>query len=108
MTFKQVADQEEIRAESSPMSAATMGRDQRRKLRSCWETVKIEVMRNVVLAKFSQHGELKRLLLETGTAKLVEHTKNDSFWADGGDGSCDNLLGKKSEEVRTLLKQVIT
>ena len=29
----------------------------------------------------------------TGQKMLVEHTKNDRYWADGGDGSGKNMLG---------------
>jgi N-glycosidase YbiA len=37
-----------------------------------------------VYHKFNQHNDLKNLLLETGDKVLIEHTKNDSYWADGG------------------------
>ena len=37
-------------------------------------------MRQAIQAKFSQHAELRSLLLSTGTAELVEHTQNDSYW----------------------------
>jgi len=50
-------------------------------------------MYRVVRAKFSQHGGLRVLLLSTGDAELVEHTANDRYWADGGDGSGRNMLG---------------
>jgi N-glycosidase YbiA len=68
------------------MIAARMGRDRKRKLRRDWESVKIGVMREAVVAKFRQHDDLRSLLLSTGEAKLIEHTENDDFWGDGGDG----------------------
>jgi predicted NAD-dependent protein-ADP-ribosyltransferase YbiA (DUF1768 family) len=43
------------------------------------------------------------LLLSTGDAKLIEHTTNDSCWADGGDGSGKNMLGQILIEVRKQL-----
>ena len=51
------------------------------------EKVKDEVMFNAVFAKFTQHKTLCQELLDTGDATLVEHTANDSYWGDGGDGS---------------------
>lgn len=45
------------------------------------------VMREAVRAKFTQHEKLTELLLTTGDAELIEHTANDNYWADGGDGT---------------------
>lgn len=62
-------------------------------------------MLEALRAKFSQHSELKELLLSTGDAKLVEHTRSDSYWADGGDGSEKNRLGQLLMQVRQELRQ---
>jgi len=35
---------------------------------------------------------------------LIEHTKNDSYWADGGDGSGKNRLGQLLMELRNQLR----
>ena len=78
--FKDRKDQEEIRTANSPMLAARMGRDRKRELRRDWESAKVNVMREAVLAKFSQHKDLRELLLATGDAKLVEHTEKDDYW----------------------------
>ena len=85
------------------MIAARMGRDRKKKLRSDWESVKVGIMREAVRAKFSQHDDVRAILLATGDATLVEHTENDSYWGDGGDGSGKNMLGKILMEVRTQL-----
>jgi O-acetyl-ADP-ribose deacetylase (regulator of RNase III) len=44
-------------------------------------------------------------LLSTGNDYLVEHTKNDSYWADGGDGTGKNMLGIILMEVRDSIKK---
>jgi N-glycosidase YbiA len=98
--FEDKASQEEIRGSNSPMKAARLGRDRKKKLRSDWESVKDDVMRKAVRAKFQQHEELRTLLLSTDSAKLIEHTENDKYWADGGDGSGKNMLGVILMEVR--------
>lgn len=53
--------------------------------------------------KFTQHEELKKLLVSTNGFDLIEHTKNDNFWGDGGDGSGENYLGKLLMDVRSEL-----
>lgn len=102
--FPGTEQEEAIRLEPSPMIAARMGRDRSKPLRTDWEVVKIEVMQRALFAKFTQHATLREQLLATGDAQLVEHTKNDSYWGDGGDGSGLNKLGVLLMELRTKLR----
>jgi len=102
--FEDEAYRQKIRKTSSPMQAARLGRDRKQKLRGDWESVKIGIMRQAVLAKFTQHADLRELLLSTGEAKIVEHTENDDYWGDGGDGSGKNMLGRILMEVRDTLR----
>ena len=95
---------EAIRRARSPMMAARMGRDRKKKLRRDWESVKVSVMTEAVRAKFTQHEEL-RTLLGTGDAKLVEHTEKDDYWGDGGDGRGRNMLGQILMRVRSELRE---
>ncbi len=102
--FQDTKHREAIRRANSPMQAARMGRDRKKKLRRDWESVKVGVMRQALTAKFTQHTDLKALLLGTGDAKLVEHTDNDRYWGDGGDGSGKNMLGRLLMQVRDALR----
>lgn len=102
--FVDQVHQRAIREANSPMIAARMGRSRKRPLRPDWETVKLDVMRTAVRAKFQQHPALRELLLNTGDALLIEHTKNDSYWGDGGHGSGQNWLGRILMEVRGELR----
>ncbi len=95
-------EEEQVRAAKTPMEAATLGRSLPG-LRADWDSVKDEVMLKAVRAKFSQHPYLRTELLATGDAILVEHTTNDSYWADGGDGSGRNRLGELLMQVRAEL-----
>jgi len=61
---------------------------------------KDEIMLGALRAKFGQHEDLKRLLLGTGERKIVEHTKYDRYWGDGGDGSGRNRLGELLMQLR--------
>ncbi|CAD72180.1 conserved hypothetical protein [Rhodopirellula baltica SH 1] len=105
MKFQEGSDQEEIRKANSPMQAARMGRDRKRKLRRDWESVKVNIMREAILAKFTQHEDLRELLLATGDAKIIEHTTNDDYWGDGGDGRGKNMLGRILMDTRTKLRE---
>jgi len=60
-------------------------------------------MRKAVRAKFEQHADLAALLRATDDAPIVEHTTNDTFCGDGGDGSGENMLGRILMEVRAEL-----
>ncbi|KIG14846.1 GTP cyclohydrolase II [Enhygromyxa salina] len=94
---------EQVRLAPGPGPAAKLGR-RLPGLRSDWEQVKEAVMLDALRAKFDQHPRLARLLLSTGDAELVEHTRNDSYWADGGDGSGRNRLGVLLMQLRGELR----
>ncbi|KAG0257912.1 hypothetical protein BG011_003682 [Mortierella polycephala] len=95
-----------IRMTSTPGSAAKLGRQHSWPLRPDWEEVKDDIMRKCVLQKFLQHSTLTKLLLDTGNRYLVEHTRNDRYWADGGDGTGKNMLGKILMEIREKIPQM--
>ncbi len=99
--FEEPEHREAIRREKSPMIAARMGRDRKKTLRRDWESVKVSIMTDAVRAKFQQHEDIREILMGTGDAKRVEHTENDSYWGDGGDGSGKNMLGQILMRVRT-------
>lgn len=73
----------EIAELATPGQAKRAGR--KVKLRTDWEQIKTIIMGEVVLNKFQQNPELKKLLLETGDAELIE--KN--CWHDNIWGNCD-------------------
>jgi ribA/ribD-fused uncharacterized protein len=103
--FADTQHEEELRLKASPMVVARMGRSRKRPLRRDWEEVKDKIMLEALRAKFSQNEDLKEILLGTGDATLVEHTKNDKYWGDGGDGSGKNMLGKLLMQVREEIRE---
>jgi N-glycosidase YbiA len=103
--FTHTEQQEAIRAVTQPMAAARIGRDRNWPLRPDWEEVKDEVMREAVWAKFTQHSRLSELLLSTRDATIIEHTRNDAYWGDGG-GRGRNMLGRILMEVRERIRSV--
>lgn len=73
-------------------------------LRKDWEIVKDDLMYHIVKAKFSQNPEILKILIDTDNALIIEHTKNDKYWADGNNGSGYNQLGFTLMKVRDELK----
>jgi hypothetical protein len=66
-----------------------------------WAAIKVDRMRQVLYAKFTQHPDLKVKLLETGTKILVEESSIDNFWGIGPKGKGKNMLGVLLMELRT-------
>ncbi len=66
--FAGTPDEEEVRLAKSPMIAARMGRSRKRPLRTDWESVKDSIMHEAVRAKFTQHADLREVLLATPKA----------------------------------------
>lgn len=101
--FVGTSHESEIRKASGPGEAARMGRDRSRPLRKDWESVKDDVMRVALRAKFTQHEDLRVALLATGTEPLVENTTTDLYWGAGSDGTGKNMLGRLLVELRSQL-----
>lgn len=77
-------------------------------INSDWSKIKFERMRAVLRAKFTQHEDLKAVLLSTGTARLVESATVDNpvnrLWGEVN-GVGKNMLGEMLMELRTSLQK---
>jgi hypothetical protein len=60
-------------------------------------------MRDALLAKFTQHVDLRAKLIATGSQRLVERSDADAYWGDGKHGHGRNRLGHLLMEVRDYL-----
>ncbi|MCA9546333.1 MAG: NADAR family protein [Myxococcales bacterium] len=76
---------------------------QAERTRGDWAEVKEAVMLRGLRAKFLQHPDLAQRLLSSGARRLVEHTSNDAYWGDAGDGTGQNRLGHLLMQVRAEL-----
>jgi ribA/ribD-fused uncharacterized protein len=90
-----------IAAARTPREAFDLARRYAKYVRDDWKNVKDDVMLHVLREKFKQNRDLAKRLRSTGNSILVEHTSNDSYWADGGDGSGKNMLGQLLMVVRS-------
>lgn len=105
MKFEGTKWESKVRDAGGPMEAATLGRDRKLPLRKDWESVKDNIMRKVVEAKFRQHPEIAKQLLATGDATLIEDTSSsgDDYWGKVN-GKGKNMLGIILMEIRKKLQ----
>jgi ribA/ribD-fused uncharacterized protein len=76
-----------------------------------WSQLKYERMRQVLRAKFTQHEDLRELLLSTGIARLVETGKVANLvnctWGEVN-GRGKNMLGVLLMELRSEFRKSVT
>jgi ribA/ribD-fused uncharacterized protein len=75
-------------------------------LREDWENVKLAIMKECVLSKFSLNRDLRDSLLETGDEQLIEgNSWGDRYWGvSNADDQGQNHLGRILMEVRNELR----
>src|SRR5260221_12444305 len=103
--FKDLESKKKVIEASTPMEAATLGRTLSMTVTD-WSLVRDKVMYLALLLKFTQHVELRELLLSTGDAEIVEETTDDHYWGKGSKGDGKNMLGVLLMKVRAVLSQV--
>lgn len=69
-----------------------------------WEDLKEEIMLDICRHKLRQHEYIRKKLLETGEARIVEDSPKDSFWGWGPDRRGRNALGKVWMRLRDELR----
>lgn len=73
-----------------------------------WSKMKFDRMREVLRAKYTQHEDLRAMLLSTGDARLVESCRTDNpvnrTWGEVN-GKGLNMLGVLLMEIRAELRQ---
>jgi hypothetical protein len=73
-------------------------------LRPDWESIKTQLMEDVLLMKFEASSKLCKRLLATGTEELVEGNNwGDTYWGKV-DGKGKNELGKALMRARERLR----
>jgi ribA/ribD-fused uncharacterized protein len=76
-----------------------------------WNEIKLARMRNVLRAKFTQHADLRQLLLSTESARLIEagNVSNavNRYWGEVN-GKGKNMLGVLLMELRAELRRMPT
>lgn len=67
--------------------------------------VKDLVMYHILVAKFTQNENLKKVLLDTGDKILVENSPYDYYWGCGKNETGENRLGKLLMHLRNKLRE---
>ena len=99
----QAAKTESLEEKRAIAALTTAGRAKRMgkrvALRANWESVKVEIMAELVRLKFTSYANLREQLLATGDTELVEgNSWGDTFW-----GVC---RGEGRNELGRILMQV--
>jgi N-glycosidase YbiA len=100
---------EKIRAAKTPSGAFRLGRSRKVPIRADWDQVKADIMREIIMAKFTQHRDLMEALVATGDRPIVKFTSRDKYWAasfKGGHLVGQNMLGKILCDVRREIIRV--
>jgi N-glycosidase YbiA len=95
--------EENIRLCATPLEAFEMTRLPEFPERADWVDVKDAAMYEAVYAKFTQHEDLQKKLLDSGDAVLIEDSPVDYYWGCGSEGTGKNMLGKTLMEIRKAL-----
>jgi len=98
--FEDLKIQEEIRVAKTPMLAKQIAHRNMELIKKDWSSIKDAVMYDGLYAKFSQHPDIYQQLKETGKRILCEHSPDDSYWGNGGDGTGRNVLGNLLMKIR--------
>eukprot|EP01012_Entosiphon_sulcatum_P033897 TRINITY_DN4292_c0_g1_i1.p2 TRINITY_DN4292_c0_g1~~TRINITY_DN4292_c0_g1_i1.p2 ORF type:complete len:348 (-),score=39.81 TRINITY_DN4292_c0_g1_i1:98-1141(-) len=92
-----------VRLMPSSRKAFDVAREYQSFVDPAWATLRDDSMKEALRLKFTQHNHLFELLKSTEGHYLIEHTENDTYWADGKDGTGRNRLGELLMELRELL-----
>ena len=96
--------QEEIRVAKTPEKAKSLGATREKPIRADWDTLREDVMKKALRAKFTQNADLKAKLLSTGTRTLVEANPTDAYWGYGRTKKGKNRMGVLLQQLRDELR----
>lgn len=103
--FSRVCEMEAVRTADGPGAAKDFSREMSAEVVRDWNDKKEKVMMKGLRAKFEQHPELKRLLLDTGNMPIIENSSEDDYWGSGVDGHGKNRLGELLMQLRAELSK---
>lgn len=96
------SDWQLIATASSPGLCKKLGR--KIKIKPNWNDIKLLIMADIIINKFSQNFELSYMLIDTYPRLLIEgNTWNDTFWGQCPVGRGKNWLGEILMEYREQL-----
>lgn len=89
---------------ATPQEAKKLGR--KIFLRPDWGDVRVQIMFDIVLAKFQQNADLAEKLLQTGDKRIYEENNwGDTYWGVDARGNGYNRMGAVLMKVRLTLRE---
>jgi len=101
--FPHLPVQDDILTAPSAHEALQIARRYKTVVREDWDTVKREIMKDILREKARQHPYVFKKLQQTGKRLLIENSWRDSFWGWGPDRQGLNLMGNLWMEIREEL-----
>jgi ribA/ribD-fused uncharacterized protein len=107
---------EKILETPSAKAVKALGKKVKNFVKEKWDSERLDIMKRGVRAKFVQHPELQKQLLETGTKQIGDADARDLYWGIGTSESTEksknpekwkgqNQLGKIMMSLREEFKQ---
>jgi len=93
----------EIRNAISAHEAFQIAQRNKHLYRPDWDTVKFDVMRDLLWLKVIRHEYVRRKLIQTGDRILIENSWRDNVWGWGPNMDGQNRLGKLWMEIRDTI-----
>ena len=72
-----------------------------------WADLRMKIVKNAVMAKFSQNWDLRKKLLATGEAVIAMSNPNDAFWGIGMCKSDKEVLNKVDKWGKTMMGRIL-
>jgi ribA/ribD-fused uncharacterized protein len=104
MKFEDPDQRAAIRDSGSPAEARQLGEKHARATRKDWKKIRQAVMTRAIYIKCRTHPDVAKVLLATGSQKIVENAMYDYYWGCGRDGRGHNTYGKVLMAVREKLR----
>lgn len=98
------AYKQKIHDAATPDEAKALGNAPECVVRADWDTWKLMAMRKGLFAKFTQHEDLRQMLLATGDCQLHENSATDVYWGIGINKDGLSMLGKLLMALREELR----
>lgn len=69
-------------------------------IRKDWDVIKLQVMEEILRAKYDQHEYVRSKLEESQKMMIVEDSSEDAFWGRGSNWKGQNHLGRLWMKIR--------
>jgi len=64
-------------------------------------------MKDIILLKFDQHGQLRETLVRTGLRKIIFNSRRDDFFGIGQGQDGRNILGEILQNLREEYQRLL-